>query len=52
MSAEIPDSAAVAFSTGFYTAIGAGKEVPFAFRMGRARVQAEDPGAVSLITLL
>jgi hypothetical protein len=52
MSALIPDPAAVAFSSGFYTAIGAGKDVPFAFRMGRARVHAEVPSAVELITLL
>lgn len=52
MSSAIPDSAAVAFSTGFYAAVGAGRDVPFAFRMGKARVQAEEPDAVDLITLL
>ncbi|SOD03475.1 CHAT domain-containing protein [bacterium JGI 053] len=52
MSARIPDAAAVAFSTGFYAAIGAGKDVPFAFRMGKARVHMEDAGGEDLLTLL
>lgn len=52
MSARIPDAAAVAFSTGFYTAIGAGRDVPFAFRMGKARVHLEEEGGDELLTLL
>jgi hypothetical protein len=41
MSAEIPDSAAVAFATGFYQAIGAGREIPFAFALGIAKIELE-----------
>jgi hypothetical protein len=41
MSAEIPDSAAIAFATGFYQAIGAGREIPFAFALGVAKIELE-----------
>lgn len=50
--ATIPDEAAVAFSTGFYKAIAAGKDVPFAYRMGLARIQAEGEDVSDLIVLL
>ncbi|HYR10770.1 MAG TPA: TIR domain-containing protein, partial [Longimicrobium sp.] len=50
--AEIADDNAVAFSTGFYKAIGAGRDVPFAYEMGLARVQAESDDAGELVTLL
>lgn len=50
--AMIPDDVAVAFSTGFYKAIGAGKDVPFAYRMGLARIQAEDEDVSDLVVLL
>lgn len=39
--AEIPDVAALAFSGGFYQAIGAGREIPFAFALGIARIDLE-----------
>lgn len=41
MRAEILDSAAAAFSAGFYKAIAAGRNVPFAFDMGEARIRLE-----------
>jgi hypothetical protein len=50
--AMIPDTAAVAFSTGFYKAIAAGKDVPFAYRMGLARMQAESNDSSDLVVLL
>ncbi|MBB4634090.1 CHAT domain-containing protein [Longimicrobium terrae] len=50
--AKIPDKAAVAFSTGFYRAIGAGKDVLFAYRMGLARIQAEGEDIGDLVVLL
>lgn len=34
MKSSMPDEAAIAFSLGFYRAIGAGREVPFAFDLG------------------
>ena len=52
MRSAIADVAAVAFSTGFYTAVGAGKEIPFAFEMGKARVRLEGAGGEDLLTLL
>jgi len=36
---EIPDSAAIAFSTGFYKGIGAGRDVPFAFELGKVAME-------------
>lgn len=50
--ALIPDEVAVAFSTGFYKAIGAGRDVPFAYQMGLARVLAEGEDASDLVVLL
>jgi CHAT domain-containing protein len=37
----IPDSAAVAFSAGFYKALGAGKDIPFAFELGKTSIRLE-----------
>ncbi len=34
MRSTISDKAAIAFSTGFYKAIGAGKEITFAYKLG------------------
>lgn len=34
MKSSVPDTAAIAFSTGFYSALGAGKDYNFAFKMG------------------
>jgi hypothetical protein len=50
--AKFPDAAALAFSTGFYMAIGAGKDVPFAFEMGKSRVHLEGCGGEDLLVLL
>lgn len=52
MRDRIPDATAIAFSTGFYKAVAAGKDVPFAFKMGIASAQAEGDGGDDLITLL
>jgi hypothetical protein len=52
MRAEIPDATAIAFSTGFYQAIAAGRDVPFAYRMGIAHARDKGDGHVDLITLL
>lgn len=49
---QIPDEAALAFSAGFYKAIGAGRDVPFAFKAGKARVQLEGCGGEDLMVLL
>jgi hypothetical protein len=52
MSELIGDTAAMAFSTGFYAAIGAGRDVPAAFHVARARVGIDAPDSVDLLTLL
>ena len=41
MKSGITDRASIAFSTGFYKAIGAGKDIPFAFELGKAAIQLE-----------
>jgi len=41
MRARIPDPIAIAFSTGFYKALAAGRDVPFAFRLGVASARAK-----------
>jgi hypothetical protein len=48
----ITDEAAIAFSTGFYTAIAAGKDIPLAFEIGKTRVRMEGTGGEDLLTLL
>lgn len=39
MKAELDDEAATAFSTGFYQAIGAGKNIPTAFNLGLSTIK-------------
>lgn len=41
MKAGIPDRAAISFSTGFYKAIGAGKDISFAFQFGITAIKLE-----------
>lgn len=41
MTTAVPDAAAIAFATGFYKAIGAGREIPFAFDMGKVAIGME-----------
>lgn len=50
--ADIPDQAALAFSAGFYKAIGAGKDVPFAFEIGKTSARVEGGGGEGLLILL
>lgn len=38
MTSALPDKSALAFSTGFYKAIGAGKSIAFAFKLGVAAI--------------
>ncbi|MCP4351967.1 MAG: CHAT domain-containing protein [Desulfobacterales bacterium] len=39
MKSAVCDETAISFSTGFYKAIGAGKDIPFAFEMGLAAIE-------------
>jgi hypothetical protein len=50
--AAIPDDASLAFSAGFYKAVAAGKDIPFAFEAGKARVRMEGCGGEDLLVLL
>lgn len=48
---KIDDTAALYFSVGFYKAIGAGMNIPFAFEAGRTRVHLEGCGGEDLLVL-
>jgi hypothetical protein len=50
--AGILDAAALAFSAGFYKALGAGRDVAFAFEAGKARVHMEGYGGEELLVLM
>jgi hypothetical protein len=53
IQSSIPGPAAVAFSLGFYKALGAGKDIPFAFEMGKASIQLEEgDSSESMLVLL
>ena len=41
MKSSVPDAAAIAFSTSFYSALGAGKDYSFAFKMGILSIKLE-----------
>lgn len=41
MKSSVPDEAAIAFSVGFYSALGAGKDYKFAYKMGLVSIQLE-----------
>jgi CHAT domain len=49
---RIEDAAALSFSSGFYMAVAAGKDVPYAFEMGKARMRLDNvPGEENLVLL-
>ncbi len=52
MEGAISDRAAVEFSRGFYDAIGAGKDIPFAYEEGCRRVELAAPGTQFVSKLL
>ncbi len=41
MNTAIPDKAAIAFSVGFYKGVGAGKSIPFSFKLGISAIMLE-----------
>lgn len=46
MNTAVPDATAIAFATSFYDALGAGRDLPFAFKMARNAIQLSNlPGA-------
>ncbi|AWA30954.1 hypothetical protein HYN48_13190 [Flavobacterium magnum] len=52
MKSSVNDKAAIAFAVGFYTALGAGKDIPFAFKMGTVAVKLEGISGSDLPILL
>ncbi len=52
MKNSVNDVAAIAFSVGFYTALGAGKDIPFAFKMGTVAVKLEGVSGSDIPVLL
>jgi hypothetical protein len=52
MKSSVFDKAAIAFSVGFYTALGAGKDIEFAYRMGTVAIKLEGISGSDLPVLL
>ncbi len=52
MKSSVDDKAAIAFAVGFYTALGAGKDIEFAFRMGTVSIKLERISGSDLPILL
>ncbi|WP_339138615.1 MAG: CHAT domain-containing protein [Candidatus Electrothrix sp. GW3-4] len=52
MSSAIPDTTAISFASGFYKAVGAGRDIPFAFELGKAAVLMQGDGGDELPVLL
>jgi hypothetical protein len=52
MKSEIHNSAAIAFSTGFYQALGAGKSIPTAFNFGLSAIKGEVQKSKDIAVLL
>jgi internalin A len=51
MSSTISDKASIAFSVGFYQALGEGKDINFAFKLGLAHLSVADNREVNIPTL-
>ncbi|MCI5123877.1 MAG: CHAT domain-containing protein [Candidatus Electrothrix sp. AR5] len=52
MSSSIPDTTAISFAGGFYKAVGAGRDIPFAFELGKTAVQLQGDSGDELPVLL
>lgn len=52
MKSSVEDKAAIAFSVGFYTALGAGKDIAFAYRMGTVAIKLEGISGSEIPVLL
>lgn len=52
MKTSIPDRAAIAFSTGFYQALGAGESIPAAFDIGLSALKVEVKTGADIAVLL
>ena len=52
MKDSVPDETAIAFSVGFYAALGAGKDIEFAYKLGLVGIQLEGIGGSDIPILL
>ncbi|WP_042721984.1 hypothetical protein [Flavobacterium sp. B17] len=52
MKSSVPDEAAIAFSTGFYSALGAGKDFGFAYKMGVLSIKLEGVSGSDIPTMI
>ncbi len=52
MKSSVNDKSAIAFSVGFYTALGAGRDIKFAFKMGTVSIKLEGISESDLPVLL
>lgn len=52
MKSSVNDKAAIAFSVGFYTALGAGRDIPFAYKMGVVAIKLEGVSGADVPVLL
>lgn len=52
MKSGIPDKVAISFSTGFYKALGAGRDIPFAFELGITAIKLEGQSGENIPILL
>ena len=52
MKSSVNDKAAIAFSVGFYTALGAGKDIGFAYKMGVVAIKLEGISGSEIPVLL
>ena len=52
MKSSVNDKAAIAFAVGFYTALGAGKDIEFAYKMGTVAIKLEGISGSDIPVLL
>ena len=52
MKSSVNDKAAIAFAVGFYTALGAGKDIDFAYKMGTVAIKLEGISGSDIPVLL
>lgn len=52
MKSSVNDSSAIAFAVGFYTALGAGKDIDFAYKMGIVAIKLEGVSGSDIPVLL
>lgn len=51
MNSAVPDDTAIAFATGFYDALGAGRDIEFAFKLAKNRIELEGMAGADLAVM-